>query len=215
MARFYVDLGFDTVIATPHFKKSFYTVTAEQVTSAVAALNDFLKNQNISLRVLPGNEVHFHSVFQENDTLENFHLLGSATRILLLELPSMEIPFESVLNLIYKLNSLDYDIILAHPERSVGLRNKKKHYGELIDRGIKFQINLPSLTGFYGRNAQKAAEYLLKEDMVFGLGTDAHNPDQLQAIIPKSLALLKKRIGEKKIHQLTTNVRDRLVTGVT
>lgn len=68
--------------------------------------------------------------------------------------------------------------VLAHPERYVYM--ERHHYRRLLDMGVKFQLNLYSLTGMYGLPAQKKAQDLLSRGAYTLLGTDTHRLSQLE-----------------------------------
>ena len=68
--------------------------------------------------------------------------------------------------------------ILAHPERYVYM--DKAEYRTLKEMGIKFQINITSLVGAYGKEAKEKAEMMLKEKWVELTGTDVHKLHAIQ-----------------------------------
>ena len=63
--------------------------------------------------------------------------------------------------------------ILAHPERYLFL--KRTDFLRLKAMGTLFQLNIPSLTGWYGKAVRICAEHLLKEGMYSGYGSDCHS----------------------------------------
>ena len=65
-----------------------------------------------------------------------------------------------------------YRPILAHPERYEYM--DMKDYRRLNSMGIRLQLNYPSLLGYFGENAKKKAERLLKEGMYSMTGSDCH-----------------------------------------
>lgn len=65
-----------------------------------------------------------------------------------------------------------YHPLLAHPERYRYL--EEKDYGKLVDMGVRFQLNLASLTGYYGPTAQKKAKMILKNGWYSHYGSDCH-----------------------------------------
>lgn len=65
-----------------------------------------------------------------------------------------------------------YHPLFAHPERCRYLEDKD--YGKLVDMGVRFQLNLPSLTGYYGGTAQKKAQMILKNGWYSRYGSDCH-----------------------------------------
>lgn len=66
-----------------------------------------------------------------------------------------------------------YSPVIAHPERYVYMGMKK--YEELKDKDFLFQLNILSLTGYYGETSMKKAEQILDKNMYNLLGTDIHN----------------------------------------
>ena len=72
---------------------------------------------------------------------------------------------------------------LAHPERYAYLSRNKELYDELRESGYLFQVNLLSLTGYYGKIVQELANHLLKNKYVDLLGTDLHHERPLRAIL--------------------------------
>lgn len=71
-----------------------------------------------------------------------------------------------------------YYPILAHPERYLYM--KMSDYGPLKKMGLRFQLNLASLSGAYGEDAVKKAHHLLKEGSYNYIGSDIHRFRQLQ-----------------------------------
>jgi tyrosine-protein phosphatase YwqE len=71
-----------------------------------------------------------------------------------------------------------YFPILAHPERYLYM--KMSDYAPLKKMGLRFQLNVASLTGAYGEDAVKKAHYLLKEGSYNYIGSDIHRYRQLQ-----------------------------------
>ena len=91
------------------------------------------------------------------------------------------------------IKSRGYYPLLAHPERYMYM--EKEEYLELHEEGIKFQLNLASLAGGYGKTVKKKAEWLLKKELYSIAGSDLHCEDAIEFIIGC-------RIGEKEIKQV-------------
>ena len=62
--------------------------------------------------------------------------------------------------------------MLAHPERYRYL--KQAGYEKLKEMGILFQMNLPSIVGFYGETANNKALWLLEKGYYDEVGSDCH-----------------------------------------
>ena len=79
-----------------------------------------------------------------------------------------------------RIKSKGYHPLLAHPERYIYM--EEKQYRELCENGVKFQLNLLSLSGGYGRAVEKKAKWLLKNNMYTVAGSDLHSTDALAII---------------------------------
>ena len=77
--------------------------------------------------------------------------------------------------IIFQIQLNGYIPILAHPERYRFLHSNFKEYYRLKNAGCYFQINLLSLTGYYGQDILKISNKLLKERLVDYVGSDIHN----------------------------------------
>ncbi len=71
-----------------------------------------------------------------------------------------------------------YYPILAHPERYLYM--KLTDYEPLKKMGLRFQLNVASLTGAYGEDAVKKAQKLLKDGAYNYIGSDIHRYRQVQ-----------------------------------
>ena len=67
-----------------------------------------------------------------------------------------------------------YRPILAHPERYPYYAMRHDRYRTLHNAGVKFQINLLSLAGYYGVGPKQTAEWLIDNDFCDFLGSDMH-----------------------------------------
>ncbi|MDE6239539.1 MAG: hypothetical protein K2M54_06055, partial [Muribaculaceae bacterium] len=65
--------------------------------------------------------------------------------------------------------------VLAHPERYSYYFKNRDRYHQLHAGGAKFQVNLLSLAGAYGKEQRDVAEMLISDNLVDFIGTDLHN----------------------------------------
>jgi len=103
-------------------------------------------------------------------------------------------PSPELKNVIYNLQIRGYHPILAHPERYLFM--DKNDYGNLKSLGCKYQMNLMSLSGLYGKRPYDVAWYLLEEGLYDFMGTDIHN----YRVFQKSMSRLK--LTQREIIQI-------------
>lgn len=97
-----------------------------------------------------------------------------------------------------QIKSIGYHPLLAHPERYMYMDNAE--YRRLHGEGVKFQLNIASLAGGYGKTVKKKALWLLKEGMYTVLGSDLHSEDAIEYIAGCKLNEKKIALVNKLIH---------------
>ncbi|WP_420580070.1 tyrosine-protein phosphatase [Reichenbachiella sp.] len=180
-------LGYKKIITTPHIIQNYYPNTPDKIRAGVAKLNELLAENNISMSIEAGAEYYLDDVFAKQvETKED--LLSFGNGYILIETPFMNKPL-FLEEIVFTLQANGYKPILAHPERYAYLQNNKELIHSLNFLGLFMQINISSLTGYYSKEAQKTARYLIDTSQVHFLASDIHNH--------KHLAEVKKAIKSK------------------
>ncbi len=197
LIRGMVELGYQKIITTPHIQGEFYQNTPHIILSGLERVKRELKKQNISVKMEAAAEYLIDDQFEAK--YKEGELLTFGKKHLLVEMSYFN-EHPRLKEFLFDLQIEGYRIILAHPERySYWFRNFKK-YEELKDRGIFFQINITSLTGYYSADVKKMAERFVDEEMVDFAGTDMHNINYLEALRRScSEKYLKKLIDSGKL----------------
>ena len=97
-----------------------------------------------------------------------------------------------------QIKSLGYFPLLAHPERYMYLSNAD--YTKLHSQGVKFQLNLASLAGGYGKAVKKKAEWLLSNGLYSVAGSDLHCEDAIEYITNCKLSKQAVEQVERLLH---------------
>lgn len=169
----YEILGVKTVWLTPHVMEDVPNTT-EHLKERFAELQATYKG---SVRLHLAAEYMLDNLFQER--LDNADLLplGEKGDRLLVETSCYNPPM-NLCETLERIRSKGFHPVLAHPERYIYMSGGD--YGKLKREGVRFQINLPSLAGFYGKEARRKAERLLAEDHAGLYGTDSHSLPMLR-----------------------------------
>ncbi len=112
-------------------------------------------------------------------------------------------------DLLFDLRVRGYKPILAHPERYAYYAVRKQRMEQLHGMGIKFQVNLLSLAGYFGQHCRETALWLVKNGMVDMLGSDMHGLDHAKVIQD---FLNTKEWRNKIAPQLQTHIINDLVS---
>lgn len=163
----YQRLGFKKVWLTPHIMEDYPNET-ENLKSHYLDLKEKWKgNVEISL----ASENMLDSLFEERLERNDFLPIGDSGDHLLVETSYYNPPY-AMNDMIEGARKKGYNIILAHPERYRYM--EEKDYIKLKESGIRFQLNILSLSGAYGEEAKKKAEKLINLNMIDFYGTDVH-----------------------------------------
>ena len=91
---------------------------------------------------------------------------------------------------------------MAHPERYPYYHKNYDAYYRLKELGFSLQVNLLSLTGYYGKQVAKAAKFILEKDLVDFVGTDLHHFNHLKVLTDaESIQLFEKHLGHKVFNE--------------
>ena len=175
-----VELGVTQSIATPHIISDLYRNTPSSINSALKLLQEELINQDINFKVSAAAEYMMDTYFLEL-LKKKEPLMTLSENIILTEFSYASMPDEPS-KISFEIQMAGYKPILAHPERYPYYYKNFKIYNQLSDLGFLLQVNLLSLTGYYGKEAAKAAKYMLDNNLVSYLGTDLHHERHLNLL---------------------------------
>jgi protein-tyrosine phosphatase len=172
--------GIEKVITTPHIMGDFYPNTPEIIHAKLVEWQEEVNKADIKIKLEAAAEYYLDESFIEKlQTGEK--LLTFGDRFLLFETSYINQPF-FLLDAIFAMASAGYQPVMAHPERYAYLQDKIQILDELLNRGVLMQVNMGSIVGHYGKEAQKLAKYLITEQKVHFLGSDCHGPRHLPMI---------------------------------
>ncbi len=173
------ELGLEKFICTPHIFTEIYPNNASTIGSALLELKNELKQQNLNAGVSAAAEYMLDPDF--DDLMKSGQLLCLSENILLVEM-SYQVETRNIEQYIFDLNIRGYQPVLAHPERYIYYHNDFEQYRRLRERGCLLQLNLLSLSGYYGKIVKQIALKLLKEELIDLAGTDLHHKRHLDTI---------------------------------
>lgn len=173
-------LGYQKLITTPHIFWELYPNTPEMIAESLGWLRKALQEDGIEITVEAAAEYYIDEHFGEALQQKSSLLTVSGNRVLV-EFSMITAPMD-LQQVLFELQIQNYQPILAHPERYVYLTGRKDFFDELKEAGCFFQLNLLSLTGYYGRTVQELAEYLCRKEYYDFAGTDLHHERHLQML---------------------------------
>ena len=188
MIRAMKDMGYNTIITTPHVMVDYYPNTTQIIQAGLATVQNALKENNIDITLRAAAEYYMDENFMR--LLESEPLLTITDNQVLVEFSMLYEP-PMLLDVIFKMESAGYKPIIAHPERYMFFHNNTSKFKLLKDRGCLLQMNMLSVAGYYGKGVKMVAEELLRKGMYDYCGSDMHHEKHAAAL--KALAVSKDR----------------------
>jgi len=195
------ELGYRKLIATPHVMSDIYRNTHKSISDGMRSLQHAAAAAGINIQLEAAAEYMVDDGLAR--LLETQDLMTFGDRFVLVELPYYSAP-DHLNSLLFDLQVAKYKPILAHPERYGYWHQQFNRLEELKERGVYFQLNIISLSGYYSSPTKKMAEKLIEAGMIEFLGSDLHNQQSL-ALLEKTLtqpALEKVMISGKLLNHL-------------
>lgn len=187
------DYGFSQFITTPHVLTGVWNNTTEGIKATEKQALHSQKENNISVPFKAAAEYLMDDTFVS--LFKSEQLLTLKDNYVLVEMSYLNPPMQ-LFEILFELQLEGYKPILAHPERYIFYYNNIEAYKKLKKAGCLFQINLLSVTGYYGKQVLDISKMLLEEDMIDYAGSDVHHTRHAESL--KNPILLKKYANLEK-----------------
>jgi len=194
------DLGFDTVVATPHMRPGLFDSDRTSLLRAFDSAKEILALAESTLPRIRVACEHFFDdiVFQR---LMNGHgVLYPGNSAALVEFAPIAFPIH-VHKRFFDLHRIGIVPVLAHPERYRPVWDDKSCLEPLLDAGAVLLLDLCALVGRYGSASQRSAEALLDEQAYEAACSDAHRARDLP-LVERAIARLVSLVGEGEAKRL-------------
>ena len=192
--------GIRTIIATPHYFASRKSASITRIEDTIREVEEQMQRWGFRIKLFPGNEIYYRS--EVPDLLEEGKIATLAgSRYVLVEFDPMT-EYSYLRDGILKLDSYGYIPILAHTERYECLWKKKEKLQRVKDHGGLIQVNASSFQGGLFDEMAKRARYLMKNDLLDFIGTDAHSTGKRSPRMKETASYLYKKLGDKKANKI-------------
>jgi protein-tyrosine phosphatase len=211
-------IGFGTVVATPHMRPGMFDNDRAELERAYAAMDGPIERARAEG---PLPDVHLSSEHYFDDTvferirkgegcpypdLGPVAAAGTAARArkrgVLVEFNPERFP-QSTHHRFFDLHRAGFYPVIAHPERYAPVWKDTDSLSPLVEAGAYLLLDVCSLVGKYGRAAQKASEKLLDAGAYLAACSDAHKPEDLEAVA-QGIERLRKLAGDDGVEDLLT-----------
>lgn len=203
MARAAVGEGITRIIATPHHQNRTFLNKKQDILKRVTDLNHVLRNEDIPLEVLPGQETRIYGELLEG--FENGDILTlNHTNYLFIELPSGHVPRYTE-QLLFEVQLKGLTPIIVHPERNTEFMEDPEKLLNLVKKGTLTQTTTSSLTGHFGKKIQKFSMQLIEANLTHFIASDAHNTSTRNFRVRESISKVHKEFGIQTVYYFQEN----------
>ena len=173
------NLGAEKLYVTPHTSAHIWPNTPEIIYDGLKSLQAIIPEINTNMQLKAASEYLLDDSMLQK--LDSGSVLTYKDQTILVEFSYLNVPM-NYQQVFFEIQLKGYTPILAQPERYSYFNNHPEVFKELKKTGVKLQLNLLSLVGYYGPEAQKMAETLLKLNMYDFTGTDLHHKQHCKAL---------------------------------
>lgn len=194
----FIDLGYQKVITTPHIMSDYYRNTPEIINKGLDLVRKEIDAQKLPIEIHAAAEYNlepnFVSLLKEKKILS----FGSQNYVLF-ELSFFEEP-PNLSETIWLIRDQGYTPVLAHVERYPYWHLNTDKYEEMLNRGVKLQLNIGSVTGAYGPEVKRVANQLIKNNIIDFIGSDCHHEQHLEMIgYASKLPIFHQLVHQKQL----------------
>jgi protein-tyrosine phosphatase len=209
MCAMAADDGIEHIVATPH-ANSEYAYDREYLQSVLDELQ-----RRIGSRIALSLGCDFHFSYENiQEALRNPRRFTIAdTNYLLVEFSNFSIPPTTGENLLALIHE-GLTPILTHPERNPILQQTPQTVLDWVSLGCLAQVTGSALTGRWGRRARAVAEWLLENDAVHVLATDAHGTEDRTPVLSFGRNAAAEILGIEKATALVDDNPRAIVDGL-
>jgi len=221
MCRISYQDGIKTIVATPHVLPELYKNDRSTILSKLHELQSALSNPQsaicnpqsaITLKVLPGADVHFTSDLLELYKNQELMTVSDNHRYLMVEFDSQSIPYRGE-EVLFRLLTHGVIPIITHPERNHEITRDPRRYYEMIKMGCLGQVTAMSLTGEFGSQAKRGAEKLLAHQLIHLIASDAHSVNGRPPILSAGVKAAEKIVGKEEARKMVTEYPEAILEG--
>ena len=208
MARLAYEDGIHHIFATPHFNKNHIN-HREVVLNKVQELQNKLDDYNIPVTIYPSNEVRLESASFIYEHANNFSYLGPSSKFILLEQKWKDFS-EDTFEIIGWFLQKGVVPIIPHPERHFFFRKNPKLLRRLIEEGCWTQVSVDSLLGKNTEDALVFSRWLIEQNYVHTLATDAHNIHR-KPNLSTGFKIIEETVNKQRANEIRARMEQILV----
>jgi protein-tyrosine phosphatase len=210
MCRLAIRDGITHIVATPHADDT-YDYSPDRVRDLVSELNDKIGD---GLAISMGCDFHLSFENIEDAIAHPQRYTIASKRYLLVELSEYGIP-PQIGDSFRRFQTAGIIPIITHPERNAILQRRPERVLDWVDAGCLVQVTASAITGLWGDTARRIAMWLLENDAVHVLASDAHDDRYRKPILSEARDAVGQHFGAYLALELVQDNPEAILNGWT
>lgn len=174
LARQSVADGITHMLLTPHHMDNQYVNHKQDVIAKTQRFQQFLDQEQIPLRVFPGQEVHLTERLIDAIDDDDILYADADNRYIMLELPHTHVPEYFMRNILPELQSRGITPVIVHPERNQGIQRNPQLLYEMVQSGCLTQLTASSYLDTFGEHVTKFTHQIIEAGLGTTFSSDVH-----------------------------------------
>ncbi len=200
--------GITHIVTTPHSDDT-YVYNRDRVRDLITELSHKIGDE---LTFSVGCDFHLSFENIEDAIAYPQRYTIASTQYLLVELSEYGIP-PQLSESFWSLQAAGIIPIITHPERNAILQRRPERVLEWVDAGCLVQVTASAITGSWGETVRRIAMWLLENNAVHVLATDAHDDKHRKPILSEARNAIARRFGTNLARVLVQDNPEAIVSG--
>jgi protein-tyrosine phosphatase len=212
MCRLAADDCTAAVVASPHMFNGMFDVARGDILNGVSRLQGRLDAEGISLRIVPGADVHAVPDLARRVRGGYAMTIGDLGKYLIIELPQDVLP-QGLSQLLFSIQLMGVTPIISHPERNMEVQADPLMMTGFVKAGSLVQLTAASITGDFGEVAQECARALITSRLAHVVASDAHSIDRRPPGLSRALAVVRELLPCDEAEEMFVDRPLRILAG--
>lgn len=197
--------GIQQIIATPHIQDGINDEYENNVLKKLSMMNQLLQQEGIDIELFPGAEVYLNDHLLKEEILKQSKLLtmNGGKKYVLLEFSFQWIPPETE-KVIFQLKTTGLTPILPHLERNSAIQSDPGMLLRFVEMGAILQVTAQSIAGDFGTAPGKCALWMLKNNLVHIIASDAHSPVKRPPVLSRAVRIVSDLLGKEVARKMVS-----------
>lgn len=166
--------GVTHMLLTPHHMDSNYVNHKKDVVERTQAFQQALEQEQIPLKVFPGQEVHLTEHLIEAIDHDDVLYADAGNHYLMLELPHTHVPEYFMRNILPELQTRGITPVIVHPERNQGIQRNHQLLYDMVRAGCLTQLTASSYLDAFGEHVTQLTQEIIDANLGTTFSSDAH-----------------------------------------